>query len=356
MSFSTRLLEWYSGHGRSLPWRETRDPYVVWVTEIIFQQTRIDQGMEYFHRFLEAFPDVVRLASAPEDQVLRLWQGLGYYSRARNLHRAAREIVDHRGGKLPDSFSEWMKVPGVGPYTAAAIASIAFNEVVPAVDGNVYRVLARMFALEESTETGKGKKVFHEIASQLISHDDPGSFNQAMMDFGATICKPAAPLCRECIFNYECLALARDDVAHFPVKKTPKPVRNRYFNYFFFFFEDGEGQRNFPVRQRDGKDIWKNLYELPLIETPRETSLEEIVNHPEWKARFPAKADWVLNGPPYSHSHRLTHQLIHAKFFSLRVSREKAFTFTEDFFLVDGKAFELMPKSRLTLLFLQRNI
>lgn len=356
MSFSTRLLEWYAEHGRSLPWRETRDPYVVWVTEIILQQTRIDQGIGYYYRFLEAFPDVKSLASAPEDQVLRLWQGLGYYSRARNLHRAAREIVEKYGGQMPVSHSGWLKIPGVGPYTAAAIASIAFDEPVPALDGNVYRVLARVFAIGESTEKEAGRKVFREVASGLISQEDPGAFNQAMMDFGATICTPAAPKCQSCIFNRECLALARDAVEQFPVKKTPVAIRDRFFNYFFLFFESPDGQRQFLVRQRDGQDIWKNLYELPLIETPEETDLEKILIRPEWKHWFGGENDWILMGEPLSFRHQLTHQRIHAKFHSFRISPEKALTFTGRFSLVDENAFERMPKSRLTLLFLQRNI
>ncbi|MEE4176141.1 MAG: A/G-specific adenine glycosylase [Bacteroides sp.] len=356
MSFSTRLLEWYAEKGRSLPWRETHDPYVVWVTEIILQQTRIDQGIDYYFRFLEAFPDVSRLAAAPEDEVLRLWQGLGYYSRARNLHRAAREIVEKGGGQLPGSYAEWLKVPGVGPYTAAAIASIAFGEAVPALDGNVYRVLARVFGIAESTEKGAGKKVFREVASGLIDREDPGAFNQAMMDFGAMVCKPAAPLCPDCIFNRECLALQQDAVDQYPVKKAPKAIRNRYFNYFFFFFEDQEGQQQFLVRQRDGKDIWKNLYELPLIETAEEAGPEKVFEMPQWKNWFPDKKELTWTGQPLSFRHVLTHQVIHAKFYAVRLPPEKALTLAEEFFLVDEKAFERLPKSRLTLLFLQRNM
>lgn len=356
MSFSTRLLEWYAAEGRNLPWRETLDPYVVWVTEIILQQTRIDQGIDYYFRFLEAFPDVLTLAAAPEDQVLRLWQGLGYYSRARNLHRAAREIVEERDGQLPGSYAEWLKIPGVGPYTAAAIASIAFGEPVPALDGNVYRVLARVFGIDESTEKGPGKKVFLEVASGLIDQEDPGAFNQAMMDFGATVCKPSAPACHDCIFNRECLALLQDAVDKYPVKKAPKTIRNRYFNYFYFFFEDHEGHQRFLVRQRDGKDIWKNLYELPLIETAEEAGPEKIIETPQWKNWFPGENVLTWSGQPLSFRHVLTHQLIHAKFYSVRLTPEKASTFTEAFFLVDEKAFDQLPKSRLTLLFFQRNM
>ena len=356
MSFSVRLLTWYAEHGRSLPWRETRDPYVIWVSEIILQQTRIDQGMDYFFRFLEAFPDVQSLASAPEDQVLRLWQGLGYYSRARNLHRAAKEMMGNYPGKLPGTYEQWLKVPGVGPYTAAAIASIAFGEPVPALDGNVYRVLARMFAIGESTERNPGKKIFREVAAGLISHEDPGAFNEAMMDFGAMVCTPLAPKCHECIFNRQCLARQQDAVDQYPRKKTPKAVRERFFNYFFFFFEEDEGHRHFLVRQRDRKDIWKNLYELPLIETPHEMSLEEILQSPGWKSWSLSDGDWVLAGTPVFFRHQLTHQLIHAKFYSLRISPEKANTFSNEFFLVEENAFEQMPKSRLTLSFFQRNM
>jgi A/G-specific adenine glycosylase len=265
MHFSQRLLWWYHQNGRPLPWRETKDPYAIWISEIILQQTRVDQGLGYYLRFMEAYPDVHSLARAPLDELLRLWQGLGYYSRARNLHQAALQLVEEHGGKLPQSFQGWLQVKGVGPYTAAAIASIAFNEAVPALDGNVFRVLARLFAIEHGFETAAEKAAFRSLAQDLMDAEHSGDFNQAMMDFGALVCKPAAPDCASCPFNRECLALARDKVTQFPVRKKKAAPRLRYFNYFLFFLK---GEKTFPVQQRGSGDIWEKLYELPLIGNP----------------------------------------------------------------------------------------
>lgn len=354
MRFSARLLQWYASHARPLPWRQTKDPYIVWITEIILQQTRVDQGMSYFYRFVEAFPDVQSLAAAPLEKVLRLWQGLGYYSRARNLHAAARQVVEDLDGSLPQSSQGWLKIKGVGPYTAAAIASIAFNEPVPAVDGNVYRVLARLFAIDQRTDTAKGKKVFEEVASELIDQQDPGGFIQAMMDFGATICKPAAPLCHECLFNRECIAFKRKAVENFPLKKPRKTIRTRYFNYFFFFYEQPEGHVHFFVHQRHSNDIWKNLFELPLIETSCEIGPDDFSGQARWQEWFPGNEGYVLARAPWAVRHQLTHQTIMANFFSVRIQPAKAAAFGSQYREVDLHAFENMPKSRLTLLFFQK--
>jgi A/G-specific adenine glycosylase len=356
MHFSSRLLQWYAQHGRSLPWRQTNDPYIVWITEIILQQTRVEQGIEYFFRFIETFPDVAALASAPEEKVLRIWQGLGYYSRARNLHQAARQIMEQRNGKLPETYKEWLQVRGVGPYTAAAIASIAFNEVVPALDGNVYRVIARLFAIDEKIDTRKGKKVFEEVAAELIDQKNPGDFNQAMMDFGATVCKPAAPLCNECMFNRECLAFLRDEAEKYPVKQPKKLARTRHFNYFYFFIEEKNDQCFFFVIKRKTNDIWKNLFELPMVETKEELKMEAIQELPGWKDWFPDSKGFVLSGSLLFFRHKLTHQTIHAKFFSVKILPEIANIFNRNFIRVNHAKFESMPKSRLTLLFLQKTL
>jgi A/G-specific adenine glycosylase len=356
MHFSSRLLQWYGQYGRLLPWRQTNNAYEVWITEIILQQTRVDQGMEYYFRFMKVFPDVAALAKAPEDKVLRLWQGLGYYSRARNLHQAARQILEQRNGKLPETYKEWLQVRGVGPYTAAAIASIAFNEVVPALDGNVYRVIARLFAIDGKIDTGKGKRVFEEVAAELIDQKKPGDFNQAMMDFGATVCKPAAPLCNECIFNRECLAFLRDEVEKYPVKKPKKLARTRHFNYFYFFIEEKNEQCFFFVIKRKTNDIWKNLFELPLVETKQELNMQAINELPEWKDWFPDNKGFVLTGSPLFFRHKLTHQTINAKFFIVKISREIANPFNNAFIRVNHAKFESMPKSRLTLLFLEKTL
>ncbi len=262
--------------------------------------------------------------------------------------------MEQRNGKLPESYQEWLKIKGVGPYTAAAISSIAYNEPVAALDGNVYRVLARLFAIDEKMDTGRGKKVFDEVASELVDQKDPGSFNQAMMDFGATVCKPAAPLCSECIFNRECLAFLHHQVEKFPVKKPRKASRTRHLNYFYIFFENQDGRRLFFVNQRNDDDIWKNLYELPLIETSEELKPEAVGKLPEWKEWFAGSHDFVMVGSPLFFRHLLTHQNIHARFFQIKIKPEKAVTFTRFFQMVDHQKFEKMPKSRLTLSFFQK--
>ena len=347
MHFSDRLLQWYAINGRSLPWRQTNDPYVVWITEIILQQTRVDQGMDYYYRFLEAFPDVASLAAAPIEKVLRIWQGLGYYSRARNLHEAAKQIMEQRNGKLPQTYHEWLEVKGVGPYTAAAIASIAFNEPVAAIDGNVFRVLSRIFAVKEKIDSGNGKKIFFQIASELIDPKNPGAFNQAMMDFGAMVCKPAAPDCQNCIFNRECLALLSKSVDKFPQKKERKKPRNRYFNYFYFFWENDENLTQFLVNQRKGNDIWKNLFELPLIETYQNVGLEKIYETEIWKTWFSEPNEIKLISSPVTLSHQLTHQTILAQFFKLKINPVKAGFLINQFKVTDLDNCERLPKSKL---------
>ena len=354
MHFSDRLLQWYSVNGRPLPWRQTNDPYVVWITEIILQQTRVDQGMEYFYRFLEAFPDVASLAAAPIEKVLRLWQGLGYYSRARNLHAAAKEIIENRNGQLPQTYHDWLKVKGVGPYTAAAIASIAFNEVVPAIDGNGFRVLARIFAVKEKIDTSKGKKIFQEIAAELIDNKKPGAFNQAMMDFGATVCKPASPKCPYCLFNRECLAFLDKSVDKLPLKKERKKPRSRHFNYFYFFWEENDGQTYFLVNQRKDNDIWKNLFELPLIETSQQAHPDKITASETWKLWFPGPSNKVLPVSTLVISHPLTHQTINARFFRMKINPDETKFLIKNFHAIDHTAFEKMPKSKLMVLFLEK--
>jgi A/G-specific adenine glycosylase len=347
MDFSARLLKWYEGRSRILPWRESQDPYIIWISEVILQQTRMEQGIKYFHRFTWAFPDVQSLAAASEQQVLRLWQGLGYYSRARNLHQAAREIAEDRDGLLPVTFEEWLSVRGVGPYTAAAIASIAFKEVVPAVDGNVCRVLARLFALPYEADSGKGRAAFAELARELIDHDAPGDFNQAMMDFGSLVCRPVGPLCQECLFNRECLAFIRNEVSSFPVRKSARKTRDRFFNYFMFV-EKADGQDPvFFVRQRKENDIWKNMYELPLLETPAPVSGEEIISHPWWQQLFPEGSGFVFVRAPQNYTHKLTHQTIHASMYQLETDSCSAMRLKNIFLPVDLSQFETLPKPRL---------
>ena len=246
------LLDWYAREGRDLPWRRTRDPYRIWLSEVILQQTRVAQGMEYYLRFTERFPDVASLAAAPEDEVLKLWQGLGYYSRARNLRAAAREVVERFGGVFPRSLDDVRSLRGVGDYTAAAICSAAYDAPCAVVDGNVYRVLSRLFDLAEPIDTTAGKRAFACLAQSQLDTAHPGRYNQAIMDFGAIRCTPASPRCEACPLADRCLALAAGTVADRPVKRGKTRVRDRWFNYLHV----ASGDRVL-LHRREGRDIWQ---------------------------------------------------------------------------------------------------
>lgn len=262
MSFSKEIIRWYQENKRDLPWRGTRDPYVIWMSEVILQQTRVDQGMPYFYRFLEQFPDVGSFAEATEDEILRLWQGLGYYSRARNMHRAARQVMEEHEGRFPADYDSLIRLKGVGEYTAAAIASFAGGEPKAVVDGNVFRLLARYFGVDTPINSGRGKKEFQRIADALIDRLNPGLYNQAIMEFGSLQCRPQNPDCGRCVLQSGCQALAQGRVDTLPVKHKPKPSRNRYFNYLMV--QEGD---LLLMNKRGGGDIWENLFELPLLET-----------------------------------------------------------------------------------------
>ncbi len=353
MNFSNRLLSWYAQNGRKLPWREQVNPYHIWISEIILQQTRIEQGIDYYYRFIKAFPDVQSLAEAPLDEVLRLWQGLGYYSRARNLHYAAQHIVSVQGGLLPGSYTHWLEVKGVGNYTAAAIASIAYKEPVAALDGNAYRVFSRIFAVKEVIDTAKGKKAFLELAREILDEQNPGDFNQAVMDFGALVCKPVNPLCHECLFNRECLAFLQKKVHEFPLRKKKTSIRERYFHYFYFYYPEKDRQPVFFIYKRIGNDIWKNLYELPLLETSQPLSSVELTSTDWWKRFFPDGQGYTFTHAPVFFRHLLTHQKIHANFYAVQLNPSKTNTFEKVFRKINLEAFDALPKSGLTLRYLK---
>lgn len=295
-----RLSQWYEQHHRVLPWRETEDPYRIWVSEIILQQTRVAQGLEYYLRFVDRFPNVEALAHADEDEVLRYWQGLGYYSRARNMHRAAKMIV-HQGLDVFHSniaqtsqdtvFETLLSLPGVGEYTAGAIASFAYDMPYPALDGNVYRVLARLYDCEIAFDTSAGKKHFHQLANQLLDKDHPRLFNSAIMEFGALYCTPTSPDCLHCPIQECCQAYAHHTVDLLPVRKPRTPLRDRYLNYTIYCTPD---MRTL-IQQRNEKDIWQHLYEFPLEETDQllpisaevaQVDLKHILSHQRIYARF----------------------------------------------------------------------
>ena len=302
------LLDWYAREGRDLPWRRTHDPYRIWLSEVILQQTRVAQGLEYYLRFTERFPDVASLAAAPEDEVLKLWQGLGYYSRARNLRAAARQVVERFGGVFPVSPDDVRSLRGVGDYTAAAICSAAYDAPCAVVDGNVYRVLSRLFDLDEPIDTTAGKRAFASLAQSQLDTAQPGRYNQAIMDFGAIQCTPASPRCEVCPLAEQCLALAAGTVADRPVKQGKTRVRDRWFNYLHISSGD-----KVLLHRREGRDIWQGLYEFPLIETGVSVDLAGLLDLPRFRELL-GDAPWRLVRSVPMPKHQLSHQTLHAVF------------------------------------------
>ena len=310
MSFARELIAWYQANGRDLPWRATQDPYIIWLSEVILQQTRVEQGMPYFYRFVEEYPTVKAFAEAPEDAILRLWQGLGYYSRARNMHKAAKLVMTEFAGVFPTRYADLIRLPGIGEYTAAAIASFSSNEPKAVVDGNVYRVLSRYFGVEEAINGTFGKKVFATLAQELLDKENPSLYNQAIMDFGAIQCKPKAPLCGSCIFQLDCQAYLQDKVALLPLKNKAKASRNRYFHYFIVKQAD-----QVMMTQRGAGDVWNGLYEFPMLETAESIAEEQLFEQEFFKAYFEETALLQPVGPIVKQV--LSHQNIYARFYML---------------------------------------
>jgi A/G-specific adenine glycosylase len=269
---STLLIAWYNQNKRNLPWRNSRNPYFIWLSEVILQQTRVDQGTAYYHKFTEKYPEVADLAMASEEDVMLSWQGLGYYSRARNLHAAAKSVVAEHNGKFPKTYQDIRTLKGVGDYTAAAVASIAYGLPHAAVDGNVNRVVTRLFEVEENPLLPPGKKKILEISNMLLQTEDPGSYNQAMMELGATLCKPRNPSCDICPINQHCGAFANGRQHEFPVKGEKTKVKTRYLHFIIF----RDAQNNVLVTRRAQNDIWKGLYQFPMLETNNKAELHEL--------------------------------------------------------------------------------
>ena len=306
--FSKKVAKWYKEHHRNLPWRSTRDPYRIWLSEIILQQTRVNQGLPYYEHFIEKYPNVRILANAPEQDVLRSWQGLGYYTRARNLHRCAKEVSEKYNGVFPDTFEALHKLPGIGDYTAAAIASIAYCEPVAVVDGNVYRVLARIFGIETAVNSNQGKKEFSAIANEILDKEQPNIHNQAMMEFGALFCTPKNPNCVECTFKSTCVAYKGDLQHVLPVKTKPKKSRKRYFYYFVL-----QKGKSLALKKREEKDIWHGLYDFTLIERDRPAKMETLTQD-----KFIEKLLQHRFEVSEEYKHVLSHQTIHARFILVR--------------------------------------
>lgn len=340
----TQLEEWYATHARELPWRNTHDAYCIWVSEVILQQTRVAQGYNYYLRFIERFPRVEDLAIAHEDEVMKYWQGLGYYSRARNMHAAAKDIVARFGGAFPSNFSDICSLKGVGDYTAAAIASIAYNLPYAVVDGNVYRVLSRLFGVDIPIDTPAGKRYFSELAQVLLDKENPGLYNQALMEFGALQCTPGACDCISCPLQEICVAYASHSVSNLPVKQGKVSIKSRYFHYFVISC----GGKTW-LQRREGKDIWRNLYEYPLIETDTNAQLSDIQRSEAYRKLFDGVGQITFHGHPYTCRHVLTHRIIYATFYTVEVEcYPPALSHLQPIDLVDIDQFAV---SRLTELY-----
>ncbi len=317
MSFSQDILRWYAEHKRTLPWRGTKDPYKIWLSEIMLQQTRVAQGTPYYLKFITRFPTVVELAKASEEEVLKLWQGLGYYSRARNLHATAKKVAFELDGKFPTTYKELLKLKGVGDYTASAIASFCFNEPQPVVDGNVYRVLSRYFGVDTPINSSKGVTYFKKLAHEVMNVDHIADYNQGIMEFGAIQCAPQNPYCLHCPLNESCVALQKNLVKQLPVKLKKTKVRNRYFNYLVPLVENTDGSYTTQLQQRRDKGIWQNLWEFPLFESEGDVGINEI-NLKLWDVLALEEVRNVKLHNEQPIVHKLSHQHLHTRFWIVR--------------------------------------
>ena len=311
-----KLIDWYTIHKRTLPWRNTNDPYLIWVSEIILQQTRVIQGLSYYTRFIERFPDVSSLANADEQEVLKYWQGLGYYSRARNLHQTAINIITKLGGKFPEDYETILSLKGIGEYTAAAIASIAFGAPCPVVDGNVFRFLSRLYAIEEPIDTASGKKIFTDLAGRMMDQSQAGLFNQAMMEFGALQCIPVSPDCSRCPFEAQCFACSSGKINDFPVKRNKTKTKTIYLYYFHICIDN-----HIYLKKRKEKGIWQNLFEFPLIESETLLDWDELTRSDEFKTLFPFNEPVHFRLVIKNHKHVLTHRVLYACFYSVTMEK-----------------------------------
>ena len=315
--FAKLLLKWNTlENDRHMPWKGEKNPYFIWLSEIILQQTRVEQGLPYFLNFKQKYPLIRYLAEAPEDEIMKLWQGLGYYSRARNLHETAKNIHFNYNGLFPQHFEGLVKLKGVGDYTASAIASFAFGEKKAVVDGNVIRVLARVFGIDLASDTTEGKKKFAALAQELIDDKEPGPYNQAIMDFGAVVCRPQNPLCDTCPFQKFCLAYQHNLIDKLPVKKKKIKIQERHFNYLVI-----KSKNEIFISKRTGSDIWKNLYELPMLETakPLKKNIKATISD------FLGTKEFDITACSEGFVQLLTHRKIHAQFIEIELTNFKTF-------------------------------
>jgi len=343
--FSRLLLQWDQHENfRTMPWKFEKDPYKIWLSEIILQQTRVEQGLAYYERFINEFPDVQKLAIAPETMVMKMWEGLGYYSRCRNLLATARHVTDKLHGQFPDTYHGLVQLKGVGPYTAAAIASFAFGLPHAVVDGNVIRVLSRVFGIDNPWDTTEGKKIFEALANKLIDKKEPGRYNQAIMDFGATICKPRNPDCENCPFSKKCTALLQERIEDLPLRSKKIKVKERWFYYVICNYQNG-----IYIRKRTSKDIWQHLHEFVLIEQNISFAPEKILQQQALKKML---------SMPYEKKHisawqtqKLTHQTIHSCFVELEICKPLE---SQAYFWADKNSLQQFAFPRTIIKYLQQ--
>jgi A/G-specific adenine glycosylase len=338
--FSQIITAWYKKNKRDLPWRNTQDPYKIWLSEIILQQTRVEQGMSYYYAFTENYPTIRDLAKAPIDEVMKTWQGLGYYSRARNIYATANIVVNEHKSIFPTNYEKILELKGIGPYTAAAIASFCYNEAQAVVDGNVYRVLSRYFGIATPIDSTQGKKQFQQLAMDVLNKKNPGLHNQAIMEFGALQCKPQNPDCENCPLNANCMAFAEERVADLPVKEKKTKVRTRYF--YYLLIEDAK--KNTLLRKRTGKDIWTELFEFPMVESEKELKPEKVLNAALAK-NILGKQKYRLEKISTVQKHQLSHQTLYAYFLHLKV--EGGTKAVDDFVLTKMKEVKQFALPRL---------
>jgi A/G-specific adenine glycosylase len=343
------LANWYIENKRDLPWRDTKDPYLIWISEIILQQTRVNQGLHYYLRFIERFPTIKTLAEVQEEEVLNYWQGLGYYSRARNLHKAAEQLMQHFRGTFPTDYENIKSLKGIGDYTAAAISSFAYDLPHAVVDGNVYRVLSRIFGVDTAIDSGAGKKEFQQLATEILPKAKAALHNQAIMEFGALQCVPVSPPCNICPFQNSCVANTTATVMNLPVKSKKTKIRNRYFNYLYITFDDSTF-----LQKRVEKDVWQHLYEFPLIETENLIEIDNLTKNEIFRELFSKVNDVKINRPRRIYKHVLSHQHIFAQFLEIQIP-EISFKYQE-FTNIPLANIDDYPVSRLMELFIEDRI
>ena len=337
MNFSNKLVSWYEINKRDLPWRNTTNPYYIWLAEIILQQTRVEQGTPYYLTFIKVYPKIEDLANASQDEVLKIWQGLGYYSRARNLHQTAKNIVEYFRGEFPNDYNDILALKGVGPYTAAAISAFAFDLPYAVVDGNVIRVLSRVFGIESPFDTAFGKKHFQELAQELLIKDKPSIYNQAIMEFGALQCKPKSPNCTFCPMQNICQAYNSNTIVKFPVRSNKVRIKNRFLHFLMI----EEGGKVYLGKRKSG--IWKGLYEFPFLEFYDRINQNTLILSEGWTHIF-GNEDVNIKCVSREFIHLLSHQKIHARFWRIQTDQVNL----KSYQLVAKKELEKYPVSRLT--------